>query len=69
MSRTHHHGYKAKDRLGRNDFWCRNEPKLWRRLQKHKKRRAACRALQTKALRGEEGLIWPLDSKPWNYYW
>jgi len=69
MSRTYHHGYKAKDRIGKNDNWCVNEPKEWRRYFKHKKRRAECRRLQHHVIRGEHELNWPLDSKPWIYYW
>lgn len=67
MARTFHHGEKW--RKTRHDNWAINEPKWWRKVMKHSKRRSACRELQARAVRGEEGLIWPLDSKPWVYYW
>ena len=48
-----------------------NEPKWWRRLHKHRPRRRAVRAACWRVRAGldPEGLIWPLDKKPWIYYW
>ena len=69
MSDTRHHGWKAKDRSGNNTNWSVNEPKWWRRLCKHKKRRAAQRLALNKVMRGEDETLFPLDKKPWRYYW
>ena len=69
MSRTLHHGFKAKDRIGKNDNWSRNEPKEWRRTYKHKKRRAEAKRCRERVMQGDEDVVWPLDSKPWIYYW
>lgn len=63
MSRSYRHGRHRKW-----DKWIWAEPKLHRRLNKHKKRRAEVRGLVTKTMRGKEELIWPLDKKPWIYY-
>lgn len=73
MSRTYHHnksrcrGLKAD--LWRDGGWLRAEPKEWRRLQKHRKRRAECRACVSRVMSGEEEVLFPLDTKPWVYYW
>lgn len=72
MSRTKHHGYKRKLILFENSLrwhWWQVEPKWHRRIYKHKKRRAECRILCDKVMKGEEEQIWPLDKKPWIYYW
>jgi len=69
MARTYHHGRRMKDKnnLWRN--WSRNEPRYWRRYYKHKKRRAAAREAQGKVMKGDMEQLWPLDKKPWIYYW
>lgn len=36
---------------------------------KHQKRRAAVRQCVHRVLRGEEEVLWPLDKRPWVYYW
>ena len=69
MSRTRSHGYKAKDRNGINDNWYKNEPKLWRKMTKHKKRRAALRQALHQAACGDADATFPLDRKPHEYYW
>ena len=69
MSNTYHHGYKAKDRNGKNDNWYANEPKWWRKMNKHKKRRNAQREALHHVERGDEEVLFPLDTKPWSYYW
>jgi len=70
MARTYHHGSRNKKvRFGDNWQWYRQEPKEWRRLYKHKKRRAKVRELSHRVMRGNYEQNWPLDSKPWIYYW
>jgi len=70
MARTYHHGDRNKKKsFGNNWQWMKQEPKEWRRLYKHKKRRAEVRKLTHKAINGDLEQIWPLDSKPWIYYW
>jgi hypothetical protein len=73
VSNTAHHGRKAKERLfteGKRRFegwhWMRVEPKEWRKLTKHRKRRAAVR----QALRKDfDATAFPLDKKPHIYYY
>lgn len=73
MSNTYHHGYKAKERMFKDceDSWKYYlvEPKWHRRIEKHKKRRSECRKLNHSVMRGNIEQIWPLDKKPWVYYW
>ena len=70
MSRTRHHGDKQKKRtFGDLWWWYKSEPKLWRKYQKHKKQRPATRQCISRVLRGEEEVFFPLDKKPWIYYW
>lgn len=70
MARPWRHGEKNKaKRYGEHWRWLSSEPKEWRKLQKHKKRRQAARACRHKCLRGETETLWPLDKKPWIYYW
>lgn len=69
MSRTYHHArWKPWSRIDL-DNWMYAEPKWWRKMTKHKKRRNEVRELTNKVLRGEEEQIWPLDTKPWIYYY
>lgn len=52
--------------------WLKNEPRWWRKLFKHRKRRAEQRQLLTEVTRDldyGEGIVFPLDKKPWEYYW
>lgn len=50
--------------------WPKNEPKWWRKLYKHKKRRIKTKQLLNKQLKDvKEELVYPLDKKPWIYYW
>ena len=70
MSRTRHHGYKAKERNFdevRNTFG--NEPKWWRKHFKHKKRRSELRQCLDAVEKGNDDVLFPLDKKPWIYYW
>ena len=70
MSRTLHHGDKAKERQFGNDWqWLKNEPKYWRKMHKHRPRRREARHIEYKAVTEDLEQVWPLDSKPWIYYW
>lgn len=70
MSRSYRHGNRQKEKYyGENYSWWRQEPKLWRKLQKHKKRRTSCRKCQHEVMTGNEDILWPLDKKPWIYYY
>ena len=66
MSNSFKHG---KYKKSRTDNWLRNEPKEWRRYYKHKKRRASCKECEHQILIGNLDILWPLDKKPWIYYW
>jgi len=70
MAHTWHHGRREKQkRFGDLWWWYRQEPKWWRKLMKHQKRRAAVRWCVFRVMRGEECVLWPLDKRPWVYYW
>ena len=82
MARTWHHGWKwnykkgpprkrASHRLLCDRLWMQKEPKWWRREFKHKRRRAELRRKRDQLRCGydPEDMVWPLDSKPWIYYW
>lgn len=72
MSRTRHHGAKNKEKLfGDNWQWYQQEPKEWRKIYKHRKRRAEWRRCVNKLFNGydADNMVYPLDSKPWIYYW
>ena len=69
MSNTHHHGDKKKEaQFGRAWKWTSQEPKWWRKMHKHRKRRQAANQCAHQVMRGEEP-NWPQDKKPWIYYW
>lgn len=58
MSRTYGHNLKCP---------VDHEPKWWRKLMKHCKRRNELKkALQSKDW---DNQVFPLDKKPWIYYW
>jgi len=84
MSRTAHHTkafrehFDTKER--KNYHWCpcsiyglhnwsRIEPKWWRKAMKHRKRRAKLREALHKELNSEEDVLYPLDKKPWIYFY
>jgi hypothetical protein len=77
MSNTHHHisrgqAFKRWDSLKaifHNTF--RNEPKEWRRIYKHAKRRAEWKQRCQEIMQGRdvENMVFPLDKRPWIYYW
>jgi len=71
MSRSYRHGKYS--RHSKMDYWrwlC-SEPRWWRTLHKHKPRRSATKELINKIYKGYdiEDLAYPLDKKPWIYYW
>lgn len=67
MSRTYHHGINWRKQ--RHDNWCSNEPKWWRKAFKHRPQRAATREAIGLVMKGNEDALFPLDKKPWIYYW
>ena len=73
MSHTHHHskryrkGHKAK--LWHDGGWLKREPKSWRRIYKHKRRRAHLREAIHRYKAGDEDVAFPQDKKPWVYYY
>jgi len=73
MSRTYHHGdrnrakYYTSEYSGRSWLW--REPKWWRKMTKHKKRRAQTRMAISRVMKGNEDTLFPLNTKPWIYYW
>jgi len=72
MSRSYHHGHKNKMRLyGSSWQWYRSEPKEWRKIYKHRKRRAEWKRCAEKLRGGHDAdsMVFPLNSKPWIYYW
>ena len=71
MSRTHNHGSfkRTKEDHPLYYLWMQKEPKFWRKLMKHKKRRSSQRQAIHKVMRGNEDTNFPLDKKPWVYYW
>ena len=49
--------------------WWKSEPKWWRHVFKHKKRRAELRRALHEAVNGDvDGTVFPLDKKPWRYF-
>jgi hypothetical protein len=73
MSRTHHHSKRhwkgLKKKLWDDGGWAKREPKEWRKLMKHRPRRARTREAEQKALHEPEEAVFPLDSKPWIWYY
>lgn len=78
MSRTYSHDKKRRLNLWFQDkgpypieyqHWISKEPKWWRKLAKHKKRRSALRQALHQVKVGNEEALFPLDKKPWIYYW
>ncbi len=63
MSRTWRRSDTNKDRL------YNTEPKKHRNMHKHRPRRRAVKQAIHKVERGEEDVLFPLDKKPWEYYW
>lgn len=72
MARTYHHGTKNKMKLyGSLYWWYKQEPKWWRKLYKHKKRRAEWKKCLQRQKNGTEwdDIAYPKDKQPWIYYW
>lgn len=61
MSRT----YETTNRSP--SWWLWSEPKWWRKLNKHRKRRAELK--RCLCADDWDAQVWPLDKKPWKYYW
>ena len=70
MSRTTHHGNKAKQRKF-GDFWWAygTTPSWWNRMMHNRPKRVEHRRMEQRVLRGEYEQVWPLDRKPHDYYW
>lgn len=70
MSRTRHHGRRNKEKaFGENWQWWRSEPKHHRRDCKHRPQRNKTKQALHKVMRGDEEVLFPLDKKPWIYWW
>jgi hypothetical protein len=72
MARSHRHGFRHKRKFAadlKRWRWLSSEPKAWRREMKHAKRRASTRRCAHDIMAGAEEVLWPLDNKPWIYYW
>jgi hypothetical protein len=74
MSRTRHHSKKhwkgRKAKIWFDGGWANTSSKEWRRLMKHKKRRAALRQALHRIKADPEGNVaLPLDKKPLIYYY
>lgn len=71
MSRTTHHGDKAKEKkYGASWHWYQSTPSAWNRMFHTKPRRVSDRAKLAAVLRGEEEQCWSLGNrKPHHYYW
>lgn len=69
MSRTYHHGRQQKrKRYGADWWWWRAAPKLWRHYHKHVPQREAARHCRHQVMRGDWEILWPLDRRPYIYY-
>ena len=70
MSRTYHHGDKAKQRAFKKHWrWLGSYPGWWDTLFHHRPRRQEERRLCRLAERGVDDGVWPLGRKPHKYYW
>lgn len=73
MSRTYHHGNKAKERVfGSRWRWIHQTPSWWVREMMTKPQRARTRNLLKKVERMkdlEDPPLFPLARKPHVYYW
>jgi len=70
VSRTKHHGDKAKEReFGSSWGWLGSYPNWWDTMFHHKPRRQRERQARHKVLRGDEDELWPLDKKPHKYFY
>ena len=71
MTRTSHHGDKAKERkFGDIWHWYKSTPSWWNRIHHTKRRRAENKRLAKKVTRGETEQVWPLGNrKPHEYFW
>lgn len=73
MSRTYHHSKRywrgLKSRLWDEGGWLDREPRQWRKLYKHRRRRLEVRRGEREALCDPEGVVFPLDRRPHLGYW
>lgn len=70
MSRTRHHGNKAKQRAyGKDWHWLQNYPGWWDTLYHHRPARQKNRKLIHDVSRGDNPTDWPDHRKPHKYYW
>jgi len=68
----HKWDYRKKEHVRFESAWWRKEPSWWRTMMKHKKRRSAWRSLKHQLICDRvdaDEAIYPLDTKPWIYYW
>lgn len=70
MSRSFHGNYYKKQEWYPH-HWRWKEPKWWRKLYKHRVRRREWQQCYSKIKKGYdlEDMVYPLDTKPWMYYW
>jgi hypothetical protein len=73
MARTWHHTpiQRRDPDMLQYHLWFKNEPKWWRKIYKHRKRRAEWKSLRERIMQGADldSVVYPLDSRPWIYYW
>lgn len=71
MSRSMRHGRQNKKKTYGDEHWgwYVSEPKLWRHFHKHVPRRMAERECEYAVIQNNPDILWPLDKKPWRYYW
>jgi hypothetical protein len=71
MSRTEHHGNKAKQRkFGKNWRWYQQTPKMWRKMMMIGPARTEQSQAIKKLINGQgEPKKWPDYKKPHEYYW
>jgi hypothetical protein len=73
MSRTQHHTrqYRMDPASPIYHNWYNKEPKWHRKLFKHRARRAEWRRVSAKIAHGADmdNIVYPMDSRPWIYYW
>ena len=71
MSHSTRHGKYAKHRQNQKRYWHMlwSEPKWHRKLHKTRKRRQSCRWCVYQVMKGNEDVLWPLNTRPWFYYY
>lgn len=74
MSRTRHHGDKAKQRLFNPWLWLQSTPSWWTRLTMNRPQRRAAHLWERKAAKTAEDRLVDIDvpphgNKPHRYFW